>query len=193
MNSFITHSLSFLSITAINYLKKDLHKQLCNTILEFYANQEQNQIERNTSINSLITYFLSLISFTNKFYYKRMSSDIFNTRTDSDVSPFSKQALSHIYWVLYQSGTYQKRYFFSRIDAHFLILMNFSFWKNINISKFLIIAPIPTFWNLQSSVLWSPSTILYMQKKPQRYNSLKAKITDNPSYPLFCMHIFPSK
>ena len=51
--------------------KKDLQKQLYHTFLEFYINQEEDQVQK-TYVNCFITYFLSHKAFRNKFYCRRI-------------------------------------------------------------------------------------------------------------------------
>ena len=96
--------------------KKDLQKQHFTHFLSFI--HIGNWIKYN-----FITHFLILILIRNKLCCRRISIYNFNraviiksfithllilvaVRTDSNVPPFSKISLSHIYWALYRSGTY---------------------------------------------------------------------------------------
>ena len=60
INSFITHSFSFVFIN----IKKG-HKEACHIFLKFYIDEEYNHAKK-TYVNCFITHFMSLIAFRNK-------------------------------------------------------------------------------------------------------------------------------
>ena len=121
----------------------------------------------------LKTWFWKFLKTGKRFnIYLAKSSDFRN------VPPFSRINLSHILWVLYQSGTYLilKGNFLTACLHIFLVFR----WSETNLSifGFFIIAPILIFEDLQLSELYSLSTILQKlkQKKVKKAVQFRPKI-----------------
>ena len=96
----------------------------------------------------------------------------FCSSQDSKVPPFSKTDSSHIFWILYQSETYHiTKSKFLTACLHIVLVLRWSGTSDqviSNISGFLITGPVLIFTDLERSILYSLSTILYIAKQESK-------------------------